>query len=374
MTPKQRMLNAYRGAWSDRYPVAPEFWSYYPARILGVDMIQYGRDIPLWKGVLEAFRKHGTDGWCSVRPSCVNPDSTETSSMGKVSDTRFRETVTTRFRGTAFTTIRMYDVHQPPWTVEYPVKSEADLGEYFSMAFSPDIVCDLSKAVSAYKEVGDEYLLELGLGTPFFDQVAHAMGFERAIFYFTSENPSVLESYRARFTEYTLELVRKACARTTFESLVIGCSYSCNSLIGPAMWRKWDKPHIKAVSDEVHRHGRLLHVHFHGKCMETLRDLAETGVDCVCPFERPPGGDIDGIEGLRAVRESIGGRVTVNGNVHTVETLIRGTPEKVREEVRQIREAFRGEPRLIIGTGDQVGRETPVENIDAMVEEAQKPL
>ena len=41
----------------------------------------------------------------------------------------------------------------------------------------------------------------------------------------------------------------------------------------------------------------------------------------------------------------------------------------MRREVREIKEAFQGSPRLIIGTGDQVGKETPEENIFAMVEE-----
>jgi uroporphyrinogen-III decarboxylase len=106
--------------------------------------------------------------------------------------------------------------------------------------------------------------------------------------------------------------------------------------------------------------------------METLADFREIGVDCVCPFERPPGGDVAGIEGLRDVRYVLGDAVTFNGNVHTVQTLIRGTPEDVRREVREIKEAFAGSARCIIGTGDQVGRETPDENIAAMVEEAQR--
>ena len=37
MTPKQRMLNAYRGLPNDRPAVAPEFWYYYPAKVLGVE-------------------------------------------------------------------------------------------------------------------------------------------------------------------------------------------------------------------------------------------------------------------------------------------------------------------------------------------------
>ena len=62
----------------------------------------------------------------------------------------------------------------------------------------------------------------------------------------------------------------------------------------------------------------------------------------------------------------------MNGNVHTVETLIRGDENEVRREVREILEAFRGNPRVIVGTGDQVGRETPKENLFAMIDEAKR--
>jgi len=62
----------------------------------------------------------------------------------------------------------------------------------------------------------------------------------------------------------------------------------------------------------------------------------------------------------------------MNGNVHTVETLIRGRPADVRREVGEILEAFAGNPRVIVGTGDQVGYETPEENLHAMIDEAQR--
>ena len=153
---------------------------------------------------------------------------------------------------------------------------------------------------------------------------------------------------------------------------MIAFSSSCNSLLGPALWRRLDKPFIAAVAREAHALGRLLHIHFHGRCAETIGDFRQIGVDCVCPFERPPGGDIRGLEGLREVRHALGDSVTFDGNVHTVETLIRGTPQEVRREVREIREAFAGSSRCIIGTGDQVGRETPDENLAALVDEAKR--
>jgi uroporphyrinogen-III decarboxylase len=138
------------------------------------------------------------------------------------------------------------------------------------------------------------------------------------------------------------------------------------------MWREWDKPVIKAVAEEIHKHDKLLHIHFHGKCMETVADFAEIGIDCVCPFERPPGGDVKGKDDLEAIAKLLKGRTTMNGNIHTVETLINGTENDVRREVREVLEAFQDNPRVILGTGDQVGRETPEENIHAMVDEAKK--
>lgn len=45
---------------------------------------------------------------------------------------------------------------------------------------------------------------------------------------------------------------------------------------------------IKAVAEEVHRYGRLLHVYFHSKCRETVANFAEIGIELRRPFERPP--------------------------------------------------------------------------------------
>jgi uroporphyrinogen-III decarboxylase len=52
--------------------------------------------------------------------------------------------------------------------------------------------------------------------------------------------------------------------------------------------------------------------------------------------------------------------------------LIRGTPADVRREVREVLHAFAGNPRVIVGTGDQVGYETPEANLRAMIEETKR--
>lgn len=372
VTPKQRMLNAYRGVFSDRYPVAPEFWYYYPAKVMGVDMIQFEREIPLWQALQITFGKYGTEGWGAAFPSVHNPDIQRSATFKRISDRRYRETRKILYRGKELVSTHIYDSEEPSWGEKPLVEEEKDLDRYVDMALSPKNVYEFSEVNEAHRSVGEDYLLEFWLGVPFFDFIAGALGFESATLFFMSGNDGVLASYRERYTAYQRALIQEACEKTPYESFAIGCSFSCNSLMGPVMWRTWDKPYIQAMAEEIHKRGKLLHIHFHGRSIETVADFAEIGIDCVCPFERPPGGDVAGSEGLKNVRELLRDQVTFNGNVHTVETLIRGKPEEVRREVREIREAFADSPRLIIGTGDQVGRETPEENIFAMVDEAKK--
>ncbi len=363
------MLNAYRGIFSDRYPVAPEFWCYYPAKVLGVDMVEMERNISLWKALLACFKKYGTEGWGCYYLWPSHPEVQTKETFTKKVEDRFLLTQEIRFKGRSFTSKRMYDKKESSWIVEYPLKNPSEDLDYFvEMGLPEKMEIDVRPAVDTYDQVGENYLLEYYLGAPFFDFISGPMGFEKGILYFmTEENQTHLEYLHKRYIDYLKTYINKVCPLLPYESFFIGCSWTTNSLIGPNLWRRWEKPVLKCVTDTLHKHGKLLHLHLHGKCMETAADLEKMGIDCVCPFERPPGGDVTDLHRLRTV---LNGRVTMNGNVHTVETLIRGTPEDVEREVREIAEAFKGEPRLIIGTGDQVGKETPEENILAMIETA----
>ena len=57
------MFNAYRGLPSDRLPVPPELWYYYPAKLLGVDMIEFERAVPFHQALKKTFEHYGCEGW-----------------------------------------------------------------------------------------------------------------------------------------------------------------------------------------------------------------------------------------------------------------------------------------------------------------------
>lgn len=60
------------------------------------------------------------------------------------------------------------------------------------------------------------------------------------------------------------------------------------------------------------------------------------------------------------------------GNLHTTETMLFGTPEEVLSASRKAIQDAGANGGFILSTGDQCGRETPDENIFAMVEAVEK--
>jgi len=372
MTTKQRMLAAYRGQLPDYVPVAPEFWYYVPAKLLGMDMITFEREVAHWEALRHTFKYYGSEGWGVVGAHIPIADVSWNTEWVELGEGRLeaRDTTTTPF-GT-LTSRRQLDPREPSWSLERPIKVfERDWPAYRYLTLRDIAAADWSSAQRALDAVGEDYLLEISVGSTFFDYLAGGRegGLEQGIFDLI-EHEAFFESLHEEYLDYMRRLARAACRQTTADSLFIGCCWSCISLLSPALWRRWDKPVIRAVAEVAHEEGRLLHIHLHGKCHEILADLANCGADCICPFERPPGGDITDMHELRLALDN---RVTMNGNIHTVETLIRGSADDVRREVEELFADWGSDPRrLIVGTGDQVGGDTPEENIFALIETARK--
>jgi hypothetical protein len=370
-TPKQRMLDAYRGIPADRPPVAPELWYYYPAKLLGVDMETFRR-MPFHQALKKAFAVVGCEGWGCTFAGNTPSDVEVRTEERRLDADRIESCSTIRTPYGPLTSVYQSDRREAGgWAREKPIKDfDRDLKawEYLRLGGDPQAI-DFSRACADWAETGDAFLLEFYIGDTFYDWFGTSCegDLEMASVYFL-DHEKELEALQERYIDNMIRRTRAVCTRTPFESLFIGCTWSCMSLISPATWRRWDKPVIRAICDEAHRHGRLVHVHLHGKSLAVVDDFPEIGIDCVCPFERGPGGDVNGLAGLKEVARRLAGRTTMNGNIHTVETLIRGTPADVRREVNEVLEAFAGNPRVIVGTGDQVGRETPAENLAAMVD------
>jgi hypothetical protein len=202
------------------------------------------------------------------------------------------------------------------------------------------------------------------VGSPFTDWLAGACegGYQRVICELI-DHPDRFRPLQERYLAHIAERTRMLCERARFDELFIGNEFSEIPLLSPALWRTWDLSVIRTVCQVAQRYDRIVHLHQHGRCMDILDDIADAGVTIVCPLERPPRGDVN----LAQVKRRYGDQLCLKGNVDT-NLLLYGTPEAVRAQVAEcIAAAARG-GGFILGTGDQVARDTPFENCRAFAE------
>jgi uroporphyrinogen decarboxylase len=92
----------------------------------------------------------------------------------------------------------------------------------------------------------------------------------------------------------------------------------------------------------------------------------ETMLTIIDPLEIPPMGDCI----LSELKAAYGEKLILKGNLHTTETMLRGSADDVVSASRKAIDDAAKDGGFILSTGDQCGRDTPDENIEVMVETA----
>jgi uroporphyrinogen decarboxylase len=135
----------------------------------------------------------------------------------------------------------------------------------------------------------------------------------------------------------------------------------------PVTFRELALPVLKRVTQLAAELGIPTHVHSCGPETELVKMAAlETDLTVIDPLEVPPMGDCD----LAELKRLYGNHIVLKGNLHTTRVMLHGTPDEVAAASRKaINDAAQG-GGFILSTGDQCGRDTPDENLRAMVETA----
>jgi uroporphyrinogen decarboxylase len=135
----------------------------------------------------------------------------------------------------------------------------------------------------------------------------------------------------------------------------------------PAMFRDLVLPVLKKITGMARDLGIPTHVHSCGPERELVKmAVEETGLSVIDPLEIAPMGDCD----LADLKKRYGGRIILKGNLHTTDLMLNGTVDQVMAASRRCIDEAGRDGGFILSTGDQTPRDTPFENIFAMVETA----
>jgi uroporphyrinogen decarboxylase len=135
----------------------------------------------------------------------------------------------------------------------------------------------------------------------------------------------------------------------------------------PKIFRQLAFPAVKRVIELATEAGIPTHVHSCGPEKALVKIFAEeTNLTVIDPLEIPPMGDCH----LAELKRLYGDKLVLKGNLHTTEVMLRGSVDDVITASKQaINDAAAG-GGFILSTGDQCGRDTPDENLFAMIETA----
>ncbi len=376
MTSKERFLLAISHRVPDMVPVTPDISNYIPCRRTGLPFweIYFTGRVPLWRAYLDAADYYGIDAWigsCTNAPLIYAPADVERHEELRLDPSReaMRRRAVTRTPYGELTEEFTCFAADPPSPTEKPIKDLArDLPAFFTTRPMP-VAIDLP----AWNEMRDEctrrgHAFGVCLSYPGFQEWSwYAERGVELLAYAEMDTPALLEEWHAFDLERgtrTMELL--IAARPDY--ILFGGSGTI-TLASPALARAYALPSLQRWSRMARAAGIPTMLHSCGKSRVLARMLAEeTEVDLINPLEVPPMGDVD----LREVKAAHGARLALMGNVHTVDVMLRGTPELVREHALAAMRAAAHGGGFVLSTGDQCGRDTPDENLFALVETARR--
>ena len=367
MTPRERLLTVLRGDIPDCVPVAPDFSNMIPARRTGKpfwDLYLYN-DPPIWQAYIDCAKHFNIDSIMDGFYRLTFPEEEQEAGVERYIVGRTPERIYVQWcrvenrARTWYPKVDVYYIADPP-THDVPV-------ERIGLPPVPErwepiegikpVVTGPEGFRYVKKMMGEQGLVGTGVTSTF------AVSNEELIYRYY-DHPEEHEAWAAqRMEQMERRFAHIMSMEVKPDFLSVGGS---GTLVYQTveMMRKIAFPAVKRAIELATAAGLPTHIHACGPEKELVRVMAEeTNLTIIDPLEHRPMGDCD----LAEIKRLYGNKIVLKGNLHTTDVMLRGTVDDVvRASKKAIDDAAAG-GRYVLSTGDQCGRDTPDENIIAMV-------
>ena len=251
--------------------------------------------------------------------------------------------------------LEYYD-NQPPACRNHLLKEPADLQKLKR----PDphgggLMTERIRAIELFaQEVGDTIPIQGWVEGPM-AQASDLRGINEVMLETVTEPEFVLD-LMDWVTEMEIEFAQ---AQIAAGATLIGIGDAAASLINPTYYAQEVAPREKKIVDAIHEAGARVRLHICGNIQGKYESIRNLGVDLL---------DIDYLQTVAEVREGVGPRQCVSGNLDPVRKIKDSTPDQIHADFAQAHEEA-GE-NFILAAGCEVPQETPEENVVAMFDYA----
>lgn len=132
-------------------------------------------------------------------------------------------------------------------------------------------------------------------------------------------------------------------------------------LMSPDMLEEFIYPYHRRLNALIKSYGKKIMFHSCGAVVPEIRKLAELPIDVLNPLQ-PKAKDMD----FEMLKRFWGDRLCFHGGICLQETLPKGTPEQVRDEVKRAISILGKDGGYIMTSAHYIQNDTPIENILAL--------
>lgn len=371
MTNRERLQTVLRGEIPDCVPVAPDFSNMIPARLTGKPFWQLYlyNDRPIWEAYIECAKYFDIDSVMDGYFPLTFPEET-------ANQPEWQKAIVSKNEERIITQRYYLENHKPVWHDKVDVYFVADSPSgnidpaKVELPLTPDKwePCEGIKPVDrgpeGFKKV-KKMLGDQGLVGAFCSSTA-ALSDEEDIFnYF--DHPEKHEEWAEQQiidAEKRFERIMSMDVKPDF--ICVGGS---GTLVFQTVeiFRQLALPATKRIIELASAAGLPTHVHSCGPETELVQIMAEeTNLTVIDPLEILPMGDCN----LAELKKLYGSKLTLKGNLHTTDVMLNGSVDDVIAASKKAIDDGAAGGSFILSTGDQCGRDTPDENLHAMVETA----
>ncbi len=197
---------------------------------------------------------------------------------------------------------------------------------------------DIEESRRRAMAVNPDYVRMGVLWSAHFQDACSAFGMEKALMCMFT-NPEMFKAVIDRITDFYLkanELFYEA-TKGYLDAILIGNDFGSQNalMIDPDSLRTHVFPGTKKLIDQAKSYGLKVIHHSCGSIFPVIGDLIELGVDVIHPIQALAQ-DMDAV----TLKKCFGGETSFCGGVDAQNLLVKGTPEMVAENVKELKKLF----------------------------------
>jgi hypothetical protein len=211
----------------------------------------------------------------------------------------------------------------------------------------------------SFRGAEEEYSIHGEVTSPL-DYFLDLFGFEQAMVALIEDPGKSLEILERLTSGITTLAVGQA--EKGVDAVKLSSPFSGAGFISPEHYKRFVLPFESRICKAVQKKGAHVYLHVCGDIHDRLELMAGSGASGIECLDPPPLGRVD----LGDAKKRLGGRIFIKGNIDPVNTLLQGSPDRVREDAH--RRLLVGMPGggYILSSACSIAPRTPRENVQIL--------